>query len=89
MRVGAFIFPTDLSIRPDRLAIAVEERGFGSLWVTEHTHLPASRRTPWPGGPDLPEEYRRTLDPFVALTAAASVDVSVAVGYGDLPRRPA
>ena len=73
MHIGALLFPTDLSIRPDRLAAELEARGFESLWVTEHTHIPTSRRTPWPGGPQLPEEYRRTLDPFVALTAAGAV----------------
>ena len=82
MELGILIFPTDLSIRPDRLAIAVEERGFGSLWVTEHTHIPVSRRSPWPGGPNLPEEYRRTLDPFVALTAAASVTSRLRLATG-------
>jgi probable F420-dependent oxidoreductase len=82
VELGILIFPTDLSIRPDRLAIAVEERGFGSLWVTEHTHIPASRRTPWPGGPNLPEEYLRTLDPFVALTAAASVTSRLRLATG-------
>jgi probable F420-dependent oxidoreductase len=82
MELGALIFPTDLSIRPDALAVALEERGFESLWVTEHTHIPTSRRTPWPGGPDLPEEYRRTLDPFVALTAAAAVTSRLRLGTG-------
>ena len=82
MQIGALIFPTDLSIRPDRLAIAMEERGFESLWVTEHTHIPVGRRTPWPGGPELPEMYRRTLDPFVALTAAAAVTSTLKVGTG-------
>jgi len=79
---GALIFPTDLSIRPDRLAIELEARGFESLWVTEHTHIPVSRRTPWPGGPSLPEEYRRTLDPYVALTAAGMVTQRLRVGTG-------
>ena len=82
MRIGALIFPTDLSIRPDRLAVAMEERGFESLWVPEHTHIPTSRRTPWPGGPELPDMYRRTLDPFVALTAAAAVTTTLKVGTG-------
>ena len=76
------IFPTDLSIRPDRLATELEARGFESLWVTEHTHIPTSRRTPWPGGPKLPEEYRRTLDPFVALAAAATVTERLRLGTG-------
>jgi len=82
MQIGALIFPTDLSIRPDRLAIAMEERGFESLWVTEHTHIPVGRRTPWPGGPELPDMYRRTLDPFVALTAAAAVTSTLKIGTG-------
>lgn len=82
MQIGALIFPTDVSIRPDRLAIAMEERGFESLWVPEHTHIPVGRRTPWPGGPELPDMYRRTLDPFVALTAAAAVTTTLKVGTG-------
>jgi probable F420-dependent oxidoreductase len=82
MQIGALIFPTDLSIRPDRLAIAMEERGFESPWVPEHTHIPVGRRTPWPGGPELPDMYRRTLDPFVALTAAAAVTTTLKVGTG-------
>jgi probable F420-dependent oxidoreductase len=82
MHIGALIFPTDLSIRPARLAAELEARGYESLWVTEHTHIPTSRRTPWPGGPDLPEEYRRTLDPFVALAAAATVTERLRLGTG-------
>lgn len=82
MRIGALIFSTDLAIRPDRLAMAMEARGFESLWVTEHTHIPTSRRTPWPGGPNLPDEYRRTLDPYVALSAAAAVTSTLRLGTG-------
>jgi probable F420-dependent oxidoreductase len=82
MEIGAFIFPTDYSIRIDELARAHEERGFESLFVTEHTHIPASRRTPWPGGGELPKEYSHTLDPFVGLTAAASVTSRLRVGTG-------
>jgi len=82
MRIGAMIFPTDLSIRPDRLAVELETRGFESMWVTEHTHIPTSRATPWPGGPELPEEYRRTLDPYVALSAAAAVTERLRLGTG-------
>ena len=82
MHIGALIFATDLSIRPDRLARELEARGFESLWVTEHTHIPVSRRTPWPGGPNLPEEYRRTLDPYVSLTAAAMVTERLRLGTG-------
>ena len=82
MRIGALIFPTDLSIRIGRVARELEERGYESLWVTEHTHIPTSRRTPWPGGPELPEEYRRTLDPFVALATAAAVTDRLKLGTG-------
>jgi probable F420-dependent oxidoreductase len=82
MDVGIVFFPTDLSIRPDRLAVALEERGFDSFWVTEHTHIPTNRETPWPGGPDLPMEYKRTLDPFVALTAAAAVTQRLRLATG-------
>jgi probable F420-dependent oxidoreductase len=60
----------------------VEERGFESLFVPEHTHIPTSRRTPWPGGADLPREYSHTLDPFVALSAAAAVTERIRVGTG-------
>jgi len=82
MHMGALLFPTDLSIRPDRLAAELEARGYESFWVTEHTHIPTGRRTPWPGGPQLPEEYRRTLDPYVALTAAATVTERLKLGTG-------
>src|ERR1700687_1487836 len=82
MRIGALIFLTDLSISPVQLARELEERGFESLWVPEHTHIPTSRRTPYPGGGPLPAEYRRTLDPFVALTAAAGATDRLALGTG-------
>ena len=57
MDYGVTMFPTDYSIRPDDLARMLEERGFESYWAPEHTHIPTSRRSPWPGGPDLPEMY--------------------------------
>ena len=79
---GVGIFPTDYSIQPVELARAVEERGLDSLFVTEHTHIPASRRTPWPGGSDLPKDYWHTHDPFVALAAAAAVTRRIALGTG-------
>jgi probable F420-dependent oxidoreductase len=82
MQIGAFIFPTDYSIRIDELARALEERGFESLFVTEHTHIPTSRRTPWPGGGPLPKEYSHTLDPFVGLAAAAAVTSRLRLGTG-------
>jgi len=79
---GALIFPTDYSIAPAPLAKAMEQRGFESLFVTEHTHIPASRKSPWPGGKELPKEYWHTLDPYVALSAAAAVTTSLKVGTG-------
>jgi probable F420-dependent oxidoreductase len=82
MKYGIFMFPTDYAIRPDDLARAAEERGFESLFVSEHTHIPASRRSPWPGGPNLPREYWHTLDPFVALGAAAAVTTRLKLGTG-------
>ncbi|MFN8542953.1 MAG: LLM class F420-dependent oxidoreductase [Candidatus Binatia bacterium] len=82
MDFGIGMFATDYAMRIDTLARAVEERGFESLWVPEHTHIPASRRSPWPGGPELPKEYWHTLDPFVALAAAAAVTTRLKVGTG-------
>jgi probable F420-dependent oxidoreductase len=82
MHYGVFIFPTDYSIRIDELARAAEERGFESLFVTEHTHIPTSRRSPFAGGGPLPKEYSHTLDPFIGLTAAASATKRLKVGTG-------
>jgi len=73
MKFGITMFPTDYAIDPVTLGRAVEERGFDSLWFPEHTHIPASRRSPWPAGADLPKEYWHTHDPFVALGAVAAV----------------
>jgi probable F420-dependent oxidoreductase len=82
MKYGLTMFATDYAIRPEELARAAEERGFESLFFPEHTHIPASRRTPYPGGGDLPEEYWHTHDPFVALAAAATVTQKLRVGTG-------
>jgi probable F420-dependent oxidoreductase len=76
------MFPTDETVDPATLARMVEERGFESLFFPEHTHIPASRRTPYPPGGDLPREYYRILDPFVALTAAATATEQIKVGTG-------
>jgi hypothetical protein len=73
MDFGVVMFPTEYAIQPDELARALEERGFESLWVPEHTHIPASRRSPFPGGGPLPRDYWSAYDPFVALMAAAGV----------------
>ena len=67
MKFGVYMFPTDYAIDPVSLGRAVEEHGFESLFVPEHTHIPTSRRSPFPGGGELPREYSHTLDPFVAL----------------------
>ena len=79
---GLFMFPTDYAIQPVELAIAAEERGFESLFFPEHTHIPTSRKTPFPGGTDLPKEYWHTHDPFVALGAAAAVTKKLKLGTG-------
>ena len=82
MKLGAMMFSTDYSIRPDDLARLLEDRGFESMWVPEHTHIPASRQSPWPGGGDLPRDYWHTYDPFMALTAAAGATTNLKLGTG-------
>jgi probable F420-dependent oxidoreductase len=85
MKFGIAIFPTDYAITMTELAQAVEERGFESLFVAEHTHIPSNRRTARPGDAragELPEQYWHTLDPFVALTAAAVVTRTLRIGTG-------
>src|SRR5262245_3543526 len=82
MDFGVVMFPTGYAIRPDELARAMEERGFESVWFPEHTHIPASRRSPWPGGPNLPKEYWHAYDPFVALTAAGMATSRLRLGTG-------
>jgi probable F420-dependent oxidoreductase len=82
MQIGLFPFCTDYSMPIDRLAIAAEERGFDSIWLPEHTHMPANRATPYPGGGDLPKEYSHTLDPFVALGIAAGVTKNLKLATG-------
>ncbi|WP_156727110.1 TIGR03619 family F420-dependent LLM class oxidoreductase [Streptomyces apocyni] len=82
MRVATTIFLTDETITPVRLARELEQRGFAGLYLPEHTHIPVSRETPAPMGGELPRQYGRTLDPFVALGQAAAVTTSLAVGTG-------
>jgi probable F420-dependent oxidoreductase len=82
VKIGIATFPTDYSINVVTLGRAMEQRGFESLFVCEHTHIPASRRTPYPGGGDLPEQYYHTLDPFVGLAAVASVTWKLVLGTG-------
>ena len=81
---GVSMFPTDYAIQPGELASEAEQRGFESLWFPEHTHIPTSRKSPWPGGGDLPQEYWHTHDPFVALAAAASTTETLKLGTGIL-----
>jgi probable F420-dependent oxidoreductase len=89
MRFGIATFITDEGIRPDVLGRALEERGFSSLFIAEHSHIPVDRESPYPGGGELPRKYYRTLDPFVALTAAAVVTSRLVLGTGIvlLPQR--
>jgi probable F420-dependent oxidoreductase len=79
---GVMMFATDYAIQPVELARATEERGLDSLFFPEHTHIPTSRKSPWPGGADLPMEYSHTHDLFVALTAAAAVTKRIKLGTG-------
>ena len=82
MLVGAFHFPTDYGIDIRELAQALEERGFDSLFVCEHTHIPVSRRSPYPSGGELPKRYSHTHDPFVALAFAAGATRTLKLGTG-------
>jgi probable F420-dependent oxidoreductase len=82
MHFGASMFLTDYSMAPAELAQALEQRGFESMWAPEHSHIPASRRSPFPGGGDLPKQYYDVMDPFVTLTAAAMATKSLKVGTG-------
>ena len=82
MQIGVSIFSTGYSMPLVELGPALEERGFSALFVPEHTHIPASRLSPWPGGPELPREYSNTLDPLVDLGAAAAVTRTLRLGTG-------
>ncbi|MEV0743981.1 LLM class F420-dependent oxidoreductase [Streptomyces sp. NPDC050273] len=82
MRIATTIFLTDETITPVRLAHQLEQRGFAGLYLPEHTHIPVSRETLYPAGGDLPPEYGRTLDPFVALAQAAAVTERLELGTG-------
>jgi probable F420-dependent oxidoreductase len=82
MHYSGFYFPTDYGIDPRELAKAMEDRGFESLFFPEHTHIPASRKSAFPGGGDLPKRYVYTHDPFVTCTAAAAATTTLKVGTG-------
>jgi probable F420-dependent oxidoreductase len=82
MQIGLTMFPTDYAIAPHELAKEAEARGFASLWLPEHTHIPASRKTPYPAGGELPQEYWHSYDPFGALCAAAAVTSKIELATG-------
>src|SRR3954464_10228102 len=82
MHVGLTMFPTDYSIPPHDLAVAAEARGYESLWLPEHSHIPTSRKSPWPGGAELPKYYYDTYDPFLSLAAAAAVTKTIKLATG-------
>lgn len=82
MHLGVFSFNTEYTIRADELAVAVEERGLESVWFPEHTHIPASRETPWPGNGPLPREYVHMSDPFASAAAAAVMTKTIKIGTG-------
>jgi probable F420-dependent oxidoreductase len=82
MRVGAFYFPVHYGIEPAELGRALEERGFDSLFVPEHTHIPAGRKTPFPAGGEIPKRYVHTHDPFVALSFVAAATTKLKLGTG-------
>jgi probable F420-dependent oxidoreductase len=82
MHCGVTLFPTDYSIQPHDLATEAEARGFESMWLPEHSHIPTSRKSPWPGGGELPKHYYDSYDPFVSLGAAAAVTKKIKLGFG-------
>src|SRR5688500_1567822 len=82
MHIGIMMFSTDQTVQPAELARMIEARGFEAMFLPEHSHIPASRRTPYPRGGDLPPEYYRTHDAFVGLAAAATAAPSLTVGTG-------
>ena len=82
MQIGVFYFPVDYGIDIVELATALEERGFESLFVPEHTHIPTSRKSPFPGGGELPKRYSHTHDPFVCLSFAAAATKKLRLGTG-------
>src|SRR5438067_1430180 len=82
MHIGLTMFPTDYAIQPHELAREAEARGFESLWLPEHSHIPTSRKSPWPGGAELPKYYTESYDPFVSLGAAAVVTKKIKLATG-------
>ena len=84
MKFGGAMFFTEYSMTAPELAVALEERGYDSVWAPEHSHIPVSRKTPFPGGGDLPKQYADAMDPFVVLAAAANATKTIKLGTGVL-----
>jgi probable F420-dependent oxidoreductase len=82
MKAGVALFFTQYSISPSQLAVALEERGFESIWAPEHSHIPLSRNSVFPKGGELPERYQDVMDPFVTLSVAAAVTTSLKIATG-------
>jgi len=82
MDFGALMFFTEYAVPANEFAQALEARGFESVWAPEHSHIPASRKSPWPGGGELPKVYYDAMDPFVSLTAAAVATKTLKVATG-------
>jgi probable F420-dependent oxidoreductase len=82
VHIGVLTFVTDEGIGPVELGVGLEQRGFESLFLAEHSHIPVDAKTPYPGGGPIPRKYYRTLDPFVSLTAAAFATEKLVVGTG-------
>src|SRR3982074_3511320 len=82
MHIGITMFPTDYSMQPHDLAVEGGARGVEPLWLPEHSHIPTSRRSPWPGGAELPKYYSESYDPFVSFGAAAAVTKKIKLGTG-------
>src|SRR5271163_5110288 len=82
VQIGVLNFVTDEGIGPAELGEALEQRGFESLFLAEHSHIPVDNQSPYPAGGPIPDKYYRTLDPFVALTAAAVATRTLVVGTG-------
>src|SRR2546427_12902754 len=82
MHFGVSMFHTDYSIPAVELARALEARGFESMWAPEHSHIPVPRKTPFPGGGELPKPYYEVMDPFVVLSAAAVATKTLKLATG-------
>ena len=80
MEFGVQFFPSESSMSPVNFAVAAEERGFESVFFPDHTHVPVGRDTPWPSGGELPDYYRRVMDPFVVLGAVSAATRRIRIG---------